>query len=277
MLLSWLLACTNGATKDDTAQADDSAAGRDFTLAVEGGGTVDYSAEAAAGTEAAPAAIVLDQPGVLTVGAGTWFVMLDVTVPLTIVGAGSVDALPVLSAGGKGVVISVSAPVALTVEDIAITGGFGCLGQAIRSGVVLECNRESVTAVPVDLTLRRVDIHDNVFDIGGGAVGVTAGSTVLVEDSNIHENTGHAIYGQMADVTCRGVTGAQAGLWGNGKNGVWIEIFDDSPHSIVSENCDFGEGASDNGHDDVGFNETLAMDYGDDATFTCDSASSVCQ
>ena len=283
MFILATLACTDAAETGDSA-TDDSAVPGDTSetgdvgllLTMSDGSTLDLTDTAQAGVEGAPAALTIDQAGTLSVGPGTWFVQLTATAPLTIRGTTGA----ILSGGGTGIVIDLPGPnTPLIVEDLEITGGYGCLGSAIRSGFFEGgiCARDTVVAAANDITLRGVDIHHNVYETGGGAVGVTEGSSVVVIDSNIRENDGHAVYGQMSDVSCTGSTAAHAGFWANTKYGVWVEIYDGSAHTITSDTCDFGVDAESNGYEDVAINTDLLVNYGDDATFACSSTTNTCQ
>lgn len=242
-----------------------------FWFLSDAGEESDLTEQAKAGTETEPASLLFDEPGQLSIGPGTWFLQMELSASIRMIGDHSV-----LSAAGTGVVIDVTAPSTLTVENLAITGGYGCLGAAIRAAILSECTREAVTAVPIDLFLKNVDIYGNDFDTGGGAVGVSNGSTVSVESSIIHENKGHAIYGMSADVTCTGDSERHFGLWDNDYNGVMVEVFDGTPHFIESNGCDFGVFSRDNGHDDVGFGDAHGWKFGNDVSFRCDSDTLSC-
>ncbi len=172
--------------------------------------------------------------------------------------------------------IDIVSPVTLLIEDLEITGGHGCVGGAVRAAVLTVCDPTGITAVPVDLTLRRVDIHDHTYDMGGGAVGITQGSTLLVEESNIYHNEGHGVYSLAADVHCVGRTDGRFGIWGNVKNGVYMQLADSADHTISGQDCDFGDGDDDNGNFDMSFLDLMNQDYGEDATFTCSSANLAC-
>jgi hypothetical protein len=76
------------------------------------------------------------------------------------------------------------------------------------------------------------------------------------------------------ELTCNGSDSVTAGFLQNigvgdtdaGSPAVWAAT------SLVSNGCDFGTGADDNTGGDVGVPDGATYTYGDDATFSCDTA-----
>ena len=97
-----------------------------------------------------------------------------------------------------------------------------------------------------------------------------------MENTRISENEGHGVYAQEASVACTGTPSDRSGSWGNTKYGIWTEFMDTEEYTTTSSGCDFGEGAEDNGFEDVMFNHDMGFEYGDDATFSCSSLTQSC-
>ena len=150
------------------------------------------------------------------------------------------------------------------------------MGSAIRAASVSECSRDGISPVAVHLELSGVNIFGNHYDVGGGAVGITHGGSLVMENTVISENEGHGVYAQEASVACTGTPSDRSGSWGNTKYGIWTEFLDTEEHTTTSSGCDFGEGAEDNGFEDVMFNHDLGFKYGDDATFSCSTLTQTC-
>ena len=267
---------SDGTSAGDSGGTTDACAGKAGWLEATGGGITDLTADLSAGTAAAPAAIPLTTPGVVHLGPGTWYAAFSVnTAAMSFVA--EAGARPVLSGGNVAVVVDIPTDGAsVTLTGFDITEGKGCLGSAVRAASIPECNRDGVAPVAANVTLTDMHIYGNTYDIGGGAVGITHGSSLVMTDTEISHNDGHGVYVQEGHVTCTGSTGDRAGSWANTKYGVWVEFFDGGSWTVQSTGCDFGADAEDNGYEDVMFNHDAGFEYGDDVTFSCDSATLGC-
>ena len=262
-------------TDDSGTSGTDACTGKAGWLEASSGGITDLTPELSAGTAAAPAAIPLTTPGTVHLCPGTWYAAFSVnTAAISFVAAAG---RPVLSGGNVAVVIDVPTDGAsVTLTGFDITEGKGCLGSAVRAASIPECNRDGVAPVAASLTLTDMHIYGNTYDIGGGAVGITHGSSVVMTDTEISHNDGHGVYVQEGNVTCTGSTANRAGSWANTKYGFWVEFFDGGAWTLQSTGCDFGADAEDNGYEDVMFNHDAGFEYGDDVNFTCSSATLGC-
>lgn len=284
--LLFLAACTSTQKDSDSSPSTDDSTGGGGTdcaeggslyLVAEDGSETDLSAEVLAGTAAAPAAITLSSPGTVHICPGTWYVTLSVQAASMAFVGESGASRPLLSAGEKGVVIDIptdGASASFTGFDI--TGGKGCLGSAIRAASIPECSRDGISPVAVSLQLSDMKIYGNTYDVGGGAIGITHGSSLVMENTEISGNDGHGVYAQEANVQCTGSPSDRSGSWGNTKYGFWLEFFDAAEHTMTSAGCDFGAGAEDNGFEDVMFNNVIGFEYGDDVNFSCSSLTQTC-
>ena len=135
-------------------------------------------------------------------------------------------------------------------------------------------------SVSVDLTLQDVWIYGNYFpeehDLGGGMLGVTE-SLVTLNNTLIADNLGHGIVAFNSDVICNGDVGVDAGIYNMSKNGVWMmgnDQAEKSTYTTTSNSCDWGN----NGYYDVQIGtDSVFSDFGEDASFVCDSSSLSCE
>ena len=275
------LACTSdkesSISSDDSgspAAADCSGGGVLFTP--EGGVTESW--DVSGGSSGSPVMKQVTENGVVTVCGGTSYVTMDVTATSLVVSGDTSGERPVLSGGGIGEVIQMlTSGSTLIVEDVDLIEGYGCLGAAVLVGDIPGCVPEAITPVTSAVELHRVGVHLNDYNTGGGAVGLTGDSTLLLDDTEISGNIGHGVYAINADVTCIGSTASRAGMWGNEKFGIWMEAKDsDRSYTLDSQSCDFGVGDEENGFWDVQLQNDYDLRYDDDATFTCDVVTKLC-
>ena len=145
-------------------------------------GTVTDISERLESSRGLPRAVLLDEPGVLTLCPGTWRVAIDVAADIEI---GSWADGVVLSGGGQATVVTLQQDwLSLTLRDLEISNGQadvagGTLGYLVGGG--LRC--QGVSAVE----LIGVTLRDNSAEIGGGIYADGRCDVTLV-DSTIADN-----------------------------------------------------------------------------------------
>jgi hypothetical protein len=129
------------------------------------GAVADYSA-LLRGIEGAPASISMSD-GTLSVCEGTYFVNIEATGPLSIVGYPDESGAVVLDAGGvNNVLASAESAVDLAVENVTMTGGVGWIdsfGTRVGGAMSVDTNGGSGSVV-----LSNVVVSGNSAETGGG-------------------------------------------------------------------------------------------------------------
>jgi hypothetical protein len=215
-------------------------------------------------------ALTLDQDGTLTFCGGEHAVQLDVSANVTLRTDPAFDRAVLTAANDTHVYLTKSG-IDLTVEDLDFTGGNNCWASAILGAVVSECDRLEFEPITADIVLRRTHMYGNTFDTGGGVVAITGDTTLTLEESFISDNEGHGIFAVNANMVC-----TNGGVHDNTKTGIWSVQNEDAAgtYTIDSTSCDWS-GA---GYNSVilDFDQAITFDFGEDATFACDSGSQSC-
>jgi hypothetical protein len=286
----------------------DGTTGEDGTISFleTAGGKLSLDATFAAGSSGNPVAYAIADDGVLAICGGTWYVTItDTAANLAITG---VQAGSTLSGGGAAPVIHVEADdAALSLDSVTITEGFGCNGTAIGALTEASCSSGGSSygasqRVTVDL------LHTDVIGNGGNpgataiytgydgamtidestisgntvstAVFVDGGSLLTTDASTIAQNSGLGVAVFDSDYDCFGKPDDGLGVWGNGNGGAYVVGILGSS-SLDSTSCDWTSTLDNVGYDlYVQTNQSQVgtlFTFGDDATFTCLSATETCQ
>ena len=152
------------------------------------GGSVDYTADLAAGTSSAPAALSFSAKGKLYVCPGTWYAHLSSSRDLSIIGID--EGGTILNGGGKGRVVTASSTADLNLTKLTITGGDASTASpaGYGGGVFIK----SGTA-----TLEEVTLSFNKAGAGGG---ISTDSTGKGSMTNVTVFGNEATYGGGANL-----------------------------------------------------------------------------
>ena len=100
-------------------------------------------------------------------------------------------------------------------------------------------------------------------------------------ETEISNNVNAGIYMHYGDVECFGSTAGPYGSWGNSTYGIYNYVSANTfQNYIISDTCDFGVGANDNGSHDIVLNinnNNSYYSYGDDESFVCQMVNGMCQ
>ncbi len=222
------------------------------------------------GAAGAPALLTLTSGGRLRICGGVWYARIAVAAtPVEIEGSGAADTILDASGEADGLRI-VLAGAAVTLRDLALTGGAGC-----RPGI---SNHDGPCEAPVwypgvSLAMEAVQVYDNEGDsaTADDASGVIlqggAGSPVVwtMADSAVYGNgVDHGPRLGAGSLVCTGQPTEAAGFWAQ-QEGLRLE----AGGTLDSQGCDW-LGTLDNTADIAFSDGSAATGYGDDATFTCD-------
>jgi hypothetical protein len=255
------------------------------------GGDTDITDELSGGSSGSPKSWSTSDDGTLRFCGGDWTVSMDFeSSDLTIIGDDGFDT-PVIRGGGVINQINLlKSGATVLLENLEFTEGYNCWGSVVRAvdagdlyvdgNLVAEGCDYIYEPVSVDLTLQDVLIYGNDFpeELGGGMLGVTE-SVVTLNSTLISDNQGHGIVALNSDVICNGDSSIAAGIQDMTKNGVWMmgdDLAEQSSYTTTSNSCDWGG----NGYNDVLMGDVDGpggySDFGDDASFVCDSSSMSC-
>ena len=233
-------------------------------------GAQDLTDTLAAGTEAAPVALVIDEAGTLTLCEGTVYASIHVTVgDFTLQGQGA-DLTTLSAAGLDSVVVVSEGDGTVLIEDITLADGYNCGGSLVGMNDKLDpavCGPNTVYPRS-DVTLRRVVATGASSRLPAEAEAILIGnnSTLTLEDSVVTGSTGVGVGGYSSTLQCTG-----SGIYGHASNG--IQFLVSGSGSAAGDDCDFGTGDDANGAPDVVLfkpgDAVVSEDYEGVVDFSC--------
>jgi hypothetical protein len=249
------------------------------------GGVEDWTADLAAGKYGKAARIDITDDGELVLCDGTWYAGINITaMNATVRGLHGSEVTTLSGGDDKRTFAVLSNGAVATAEGLTITEANGCYGAAVSTMQVLSCSSSSASGSgtsDVVITLRDVKVVDNAPTlISLGIVMVTSGSLIL-EDSTIANNSDIPIWAQDNHLSCSADPKSDNGIWGNAGS-TYLFGFGSDPKVFQSESCDFdGVGGTYVPPSDLYmYSSTLKddaeFDFGDDATFLCDTSVLAC-
>jgi len=249
------------------------------------GGAEDWTADMAVGKYGAAEKIDITDDGELVLCDGTWYVGLNINAfDVTVRGLHGSEVTTISGGDDKRTFAVVASNAVVTAEGLTITEANGCYGAAVSTVQVSSCTTSSAGGSytsDVMLTLKDVQVIDNAPTLVALAtVMVTQGSLVL-EDSTIANNAQTAIWADNNHVSCSTDATTSNGIWGN-SGGMNVWGWGSDPIIVQSDACDFdGVGGKYTPYSDLymysgGIGKDADFDFGDDATFLCDSSVLAC-
>jgi len=151
--------------------------------------------------------------------------------------------------------------------------GYRLTGTTVRDNVATEGGGGLFLDSEGELDGLTIETNDAEYG-GGVAAGETTSSATDLEITGNTADRGAGIYvygGSALTVVTSAITSNVATTGGGG-----AVVASDADNTLISDDCDWGEGATDNDPDDIYLSWDSQYDWGAGASFTCESAALLC-